>query len=89
MTPKTRRLEMRVDEATSEIIALAAAMRHETISAFVGRAARAEADRMLARSDTTIMSAEQFDALMGSLEKADGAPQLARVAARARRFQRA
>lgn len=88
MAAKTKRLEMRVDETTSVIIARAASMRHETVSSFVGRAARAEADRVLARSDTTLMPAEQFDSLMASLENADRAPQLARVAARERRFER-
>lgn len=61
---------------------------HESVSGFVIRAAQAEAERVLARTDVTLMPAEQFDAMITSLDEPDPAPNLARAAARARRFQR-
>ena len=88
MTLKTRRMEARVDPETDELITRAAELMNESVSGFVIRAARAEADRVLARTDVTVMPAEQFDAVIGSLEEADPAPTLARVATRPRRFTR-
>lgn len=88
MAIKTRRVEARIDPETDELIARAAAVAHESVSGFMVRAARAEADRVLARSDVTPMPAEQFDALIASLDQAEAASTLSRVAARPRRFQR-
>ena len=88
MTRKTRRMEARVDPETDELITRAAELMHEPVSGFVIRAARAEADGVLARTDVTVMSAEQFDAVIGSLEEADPTPTLDRVATRPRRFMR-
>ena len=79
-------MEARVDPETDELITRAAELMHESMSGFVIRAARAEADRVLARTDVTVMSAEQFNAVICSLEEADRAPTLARVAGRPRRF---
>lgn len=90
MATKSKRLEMRVDEETSALLSRAASLSRESVSTFVTRAARAEAGRVLARADVTLMPAEQFDVLMESLERADrAAPALARAAARRRRFDRA
>lgn len=86
MAVKTRRLESRVDPETDELITRAAELMQESVSGFVVRAARAEADRVLARGDVTAMPAEQFDSLIGSLDQADHAPTLAKAAARPRRF---
>lgn len=88
MATKTRRIETRVDPDSEQRIAEAAALMHESVSAFVLRAARSEADRVLARSDATLMPAEQFDALVRSLDEPDEAPVLARVAASDRAFTR-
>jgi uncharacterized protein (DUF1778 family) len=55
---------------------------------FVIRSARAEADRVLARADQTIMPADQFDALMASLDEPDPAPLLTGAANRPRRYTR-
>lgn len=88
MALKTRRMEARVDPETDELIARAAELTHESISGFVVRAARAEADRVLARADMTFMPAEQFDILIDSLAHADPAPTLSQRSARARRFRR-
>lgn len=88
MSVRTRRMEARVDPETDDLISRAAELTRESISAFVVRAARAEADRVLARTDVTAMPAGQFDALVGSLDQADPAPALVRAAARPRRFAR-
>jgi uncharacterized protein (DUF1778 family) len=89
MAAKTRRIEMRTDPRSEERIARAAAALRQSVSAFVLAAAVREADRVLARSDVTMMPAEQFDALMDALETADQAPHLLEVAGRPRGFTRA
>jgi uncharacterized protein (DUF1778 family) len=88
MAAKTQRIEMRTDPVSEERIVLAAQAAHMSVSAFVLEAATSAADRMLARSDTTVMPAEQFDALIASLDVADEAPQLSQLASRPRRFIR-
>ncbi len=50
-----------------------------SVAAFVLGAASAEADRLLARADTTITPAQQLDVLMGSLDEPDPAPGLDRA----------
>ena len=89
MAAKTSRIEMRADPDSEARIAQAAAMLHLSVSAFVPSAAVREADIVLARADTTLMPAEQFDALMSSLELPDEAPRLLEAATRPRRFSRA
>ena len=88
MTPaKTHRLDARIDADTDARIQRAAALLHESVSSFVTRAVRVEADRVLGRADVTLMPAEQFDALVESLDTPDEAPGLTRAAARPRRFR--
>lgn len=86
---KSRRIEQRIDPETEELVAKAAAMLDESVSTFVVRSARTEAQRVLARSDLTLMPAEQFDAMVAAL---DAAPRrlttLAEAAERPRRFKR-
>ena len=55
---------------------------------FVIHAATAEADRVLARAEATVMPADQFDALLTALDMPDEAPALARLAQRDRRYRR-
>lgn len=88
MAAKTERIEMRADQDTGARITQAAQLARKSVSAFVLEAASAAADRMLARDEQTIMPAEQFDALIASLDVPDPAPKLAEVAARPRRFTR-
>ncbi|GGM02486.1 type II toxin-antitoxin system TacA family antitoxin [Micromonospora yangpuensis] len=88
MAPKTERIEMRTDPETSDLLARAARTRDESVSSFVLKAARTEADRVLARADRTIMPAEQFDEMMAALDKPDESTRLADIAARPRRFRR-
>lgn len=87
MTTKSRRIEMRADEATERRIVLAAQLTHQSVSAFVLGAARVEADRLLAEQDTT-MPAEQFDTLIASLDRADPAPNLRRLGRQPARYRR-
>ena len=89
MPPKTHRLDARIDAETDERVAQAAALTHESVSGFVARAVRAEADRVLGRADVTMMSPEVFDALTASLETPDPAPGLAGLASQPRRSRRA
>jgi uncharacterized protein (DUF1778 family) len=89
MATKTRRIEMRADQDSEERIAQAASVLGQSMSAFVLGAARREADAVLARADMTLMTPDQFDQLLGSLDTADEASRL-RAAARApRRVARA
>ena len=69
MATKTRRMEQRVDEETDLLITRAAALTHESVSAFVVRSARDEATRVLARSDRTLMDGSQFDAMLDALDE--------------------
>ena len=87
MVTKNRRMEMRADEQQERLITEAAQVARMSVSAFVLRAASDEAGRLLARTDTTVMPAAQFDAFMSSLDEPDPAPRLARAAARAARTE--
>jgi len=76
-TAMNKRFEARLDEATDEVITKAAELLHVSKSAFVTSAARAEAEKVVARADITLMASDVFDALVTSLEVADEAPELA------------
>jgi uncharacterized protein (DUF1778 family) len=88
MSLKTERLEVRVDAATKERIEAAAARLDQSASAFVVDAASVEADRVLARTETTVMPAEQFDAMLAALDVPDDAPALTRLVQRERKYHR-
>jgi uncharacterized protein (DUF1778 family) len=85
---KTRRIEMRADPESEQRIMAAAKLAHEPVSTFILEAALSAADRLLGRTDTTLMPAEQFDALMASLDTPDYAPGLSRIGAQPSRFER-
>lgn len=76
-TTKSRRLELRTDETTDRLIAEAAELLHVTKSAFVTDAARQAAQKIIARSDITLMAPEVFDAMMASLDVPDESTELA------------
>jgi uncharacterized protein (DUF1778 family) len=78
---------MRTDAETERRIVRAAELAHQSVSAFVLAAARVEADRLLAEQETRL-TADEFDQLLASLDEADPAPGLARVARKPRSFQR-
>jgi uncharacterized protein (DUF1778 family) len=86
---RTKRIEMRADAASEARIARAAAVQRMSVSAFVLGAAGREADRVLRESEQTVLSNEQFDALMASLDVADRAPRLKDTAGDGRAFERA
>jgi uncharacterized protein (DUF1778 family) len=85
---KTRRLELRTDEATDLMIAEAAELMHMTKSAFVADAARQAAEKVIARADVTLMAPEVFDAMMATLDRPDESAELAALAALPRRISR-
>lgn len=81
-------MEQRIDEDTDVLLSKAAAVMHESVSAFVVRSARDEAARVLARSDLTLMPADQFDQMLAALDTAPRpVPALAHASAEARRFK--
>jgi uncharacterized protein (DUF1778 family) len=88
MSTKDTRLELRVSKDDRELIEDAANYLDESVSDFTRSAALQRAQQILARSNVTLMPAEQFDALMGSLDQPDEALELARAIAQPRRFQR-
>lgn len=73
---KSRRLELRTDESTDQLISEAADLLHVTKTAFVTDAARQAAERVVARADTTLMAPEVFDAMMASLDVPDDSAEL-------------
>ena len=79
-TTKTHRLELRTDEDTDQLISEAAGLLHVTKSAFVAGAARQAAEKVIARSDVTLMSPEVFDTMMASLDTPDESPELSELA---------
>jgi uncharacterized protein (DUF1778 family) len=83
---KTERIELRVSADDKQAIAAAAAMERITTTEFVRHAVLDRAQYVRARSDRTLMPAEQFDALVAALDVAEDAPNLARAFARPRRF---
>jgi uncharacterized protein (DUF1778 family) len=89
MATRTRRIEMRADPASEERISRAARARDLSVSAFVLAAASREADRVLGRSDQTLIPAGQFDALVAALDQGDPAPRLESAARKPRVYRRA
>lgn len=89
MSVKTERLEVRVDATTKAHIEDAAARLGQAASVFVLQAATAEADRVLARAEATMMPAVQFDSMLAALDIPDEAPVLAQLIQRERRYRRA
>lgn len=83
---KTERIELRVSAEDKDAIAAAAAMEHTTTTEFVRQAVLDRAQHVQARSDRTLMPAEQFDALVAALDMPDDAPNLTLAFARPRRF---
>jgi uncharacterized protein (DUF1778 family) len=88
MSPKTDRFEVRVTSQNREQIRSAAETVSESTSDFIRNAALERADKILALSSRTLMPADQFDALIQSLDTPDDAPDLTQLAAEPRRFSR-
>ena len=77
---KTRRLELRTDEVTEQLIADAAALLNVSKTAFVEDAVRAAARRVIARSDVTLMDPAVFESMMTALDRPDDSTGLAELA---------
>lgn len=88
MAAKTKRFELRAEEATLNRIQRAASVVHEQTSEFVRKAAIQRAEDVLSQELVTVMEPEQFDKLMSSLDAADAAPRLAAAARKPAAFQR-
>jgi uncharacterized protein (DUF1778 family) len=82
---KSERIELRATPEEATRIALAAQLQHLSVSAFVLQSAAAEAERVTARSEYTLMPPDQFDELMASLDEPREVATLASAAARRRR----
>lgn len=85
---KTERLDLRLDSADKARIMSAAEQAKLNVSAFAVPALLAAADKILGRADVTLMPAEQFDALIASLEVPDPAPAMDKLRARPRTYTR-
>ena len=83
---KDKRIEARADAPTLAVIAEAAALANESLSAFVVSAAVDRAEKLIARADRTFMPAEQFDAMISSLNDDSPIPELSRLFAKPRRI---
>lgn len=88
MAVKTKRFELRAEEATLDRIQRAANVVHEQTSEFVRKAAIQRAENILRQELVTVMEPEQFDKLMSSLDAADAAPRLATAARKPAAFKR-
>jgi len=77
---KTRRLELRTDEDTEQLVTDAAALLHVSKTAFVEDAVRTAARRVIARSDVTLMDLAVFDSMMSALDRPDESTGLADLA---------
>ncbi len=86
---KTARKEVRLSPQDEADIDEAARILSQSPSAFMVNQSAEAARRIIARADVTLMPAEQFDALLKSLDEPDAAPNLARLAEQPRRFKRA
>jgi uncharacterized protein (DUF1778 family) len=83
---KTERIELRVSADDKDAIASAAELEHTSMTEFVRKAVLDRVQLVSARADRTLMPADQFDALIASLDAPDDAPALARAFAHKRRF---
>jgi uncharacterized protein (DUF1778 family) len=88
MARKSERIEMRTTPEEHELVSRAAEVSNQSTSSFVLAAARAQASKVLARADVTMMPADQFDELMAALDEPRDIPKLAELARKPRRFTR-
>lgn len=89
-TQTLERLETRVSPADRARIGEAAKAAHESVAHLLLRAALKEADEILGREvDVTRMPASEYEALLAAFDgPAEVIPELARIAARPRRYAR-
>jgi uncharacterized protein (DUF1778 family) len=85
MASKAERLEARLTSTQRRQIEQAAALAGESVSSFV---VLDRAEILLSNQVSTILPAAHFDELLASLDRAEEAPRLARVAREAARHRR-
>lgn len=85
---KDKRIEARADAVAHDLITRAASLSNETLSSFVVKAALEKAEVLIARADRTFMPAEQFDALIASLDDLTPVEEVVRLFAHERRIAR-
>jgi uncharacterized protein (DUF1778 family) len=84
---KSRRFEGRIDPDSDSLISEAAALAGQSKAAFMVAAARAAAEKVISRADVTLMPADQFDALVASLDEPQPMPSIERTLGRPRAFR--
>ena len=77
---KTRRFEARLNPDADDLITQAAELLGQSRSEFVVRAAVESAELVLARSDVTLIAAEDFAAIVASLDQPWSLPWLEQTA---------
>jgi uncharacterized protein (DUF1778 family) len=80
MATKSRRLELRTDEDTEQLVNDAADLLQISKTAFVEDAVRTAAQKVLARADVTLMDPAVFDVMMDALHQPDPSAELAELA---------
>ena len=88
MAVKTKRIELRVEQATLDRFQRAAKLVHEQTSEFVQKAAMQRAEDVLRQELVTATEPVQFDKLVSSLDAVDDAPRLAAAARKPAVFTR-
>lgn len=88
MALKSDRLEARVSPEQRARLEWAARLAGTSVSAFVVDAAVERAEELMAQETSTSVPADYFDRLVASLDHADRAPTLAKVAKRVQRIPR-
>ena len=81
-------LEARIDAELDDLISEAADRLNVTKTAFISRALREAALKVIARSDVTMMDTQVFDSMTASIDIADESSELHTLAALPRRITR-
>ncbi|TLF82522.1 hypothetical protein [Nocardia cyriacigeorgica] len=88
MNTRGERFEIRATAEGCHQIGEATRAVGETATELIGNVANQLPDRVLGLSTRTLMSSEQFDAMLESLDVPDDAPELAALASRPRFYAR-
>jgi len=86
--PRSRRIEARATEDDARLIARAAQLLNKTVSAFTVSAAVEKAESIVARTETTIMPAVQFDTMIAALNDPTPIPEISTLARAPRLIER-
>jgi len=86
--PRSRRIEARATDDDARLIARAAQLLNTTVSTFTVGAAVEKAESVVARAETTIMPAAQFDAMIAALDDTTPIPEIVALARTPRLIER-